>query len=122
MDNEDQADLLRKRIKQEKFTGDYKILVRENLTNDRKPPRPIHKIPPFYPPELKELGITGTVLMWSIVDETGRVVEVAIEETTDERFNEVAIEAYLLWRFEPAEYSGERVASLVRLPMSFTLK
>lgn len=120
MEDDDQANRLRKKIKQH-FSKNYVVLVREENSAALKSPQPIHRVPPFYPPELKESGVTGTVVMWGIVGHTGRVVEAIIEESSDERFNEVAMEAYLLWRFEPAEYEGTLVTCSVRLPMTFTL-
>lgn len=87
-----------------------------------KPPVPLVRIAPVYPPELKRNRVQGTVNVVFIVDEFGNVKRPSIEKSTNREFNENALKAVRQWKFEPGEKDNKKVKTRVRLPLSFTLR
>ncbi|MCB1120236.1 MAG: energy transducer TonB [Verrucomicrobiae bacterium] len=87
-----------------------------------KPPVPLVRIAPVYPPELKRNRVQGTVNVVFIVDEFGNVKRPSIEKSSNREFNENALKAVRQWKFEPGEKDNKKVKTRVRLPLSFTLR
>ncbi len=79
--------------------------------------------PPVYPPMLRNLRVTGTVVARFVVDTIGCVepASVQFESAGDELFENAARRALLTWRFQPAATNGHRVRILVRQEFSFRL-
>ncbi len=87
-----------------------------------KPPIPLVKISPQYPPELKRNRVQGEVHLIFIVDEFGNVKRPRVSKSSNREFNENAIKAVRQWKFEPGEKDGRKVKTRVRLPLSFSLR
>lgn len=87
-----------------------------------KEPKIKESVPPVYPPELKRERIEGEVVLVFVVDEAGRARKIDVESSTDERFNQAAIEAVEATLFEPGEKDGKLVKTRIKLPISFTLR
>lgn len=87
-----------------------------------KPPVPLVRIAPVYPPELKRNRVQGTVQVVFIVDELGNVKRPSIEKSSNREFNENAIKAVRQWKFEPGEKDNKKVKTRVRLPLTFSLR
>ncbi len=87
-----------------------------------KPPVPLVKVAPAYPPELKPSRIEGEVHLIFIVDEAGNVKRPKVSRSSNRKFNESAIKAIRQWKFEPGEKDGKKVKTRVALVMSFTLR
>ena len=98
---------------------DGMIYEREHLD---KPPVPLVKIAPAYPPDLKPSRIEGEVHLIFIVDEAGNVKRPKVSKSSNRKFNESAIKAIRQWKFEPGEKDGKKVKTRVALVMSFTLR
>ncbi len=79
--------------------------------------------PPIYPPALRNMRITGSVVARFVVDTAGRVepASVQFESGGDELFESAARRALVTWRFQPAATNGHRVRILVRQEFSFRL-
>jgi TonB family protein len=74
-------------------------------------PKKIHDVRPVYPPEAKEKGIEGIVLVEATVDAKGIVTNARPVSSGNEALMKAAIEAVRQWRFEaPA-----------RAPVTFTV-
>lgn len=57
---------------------------------------------PVYPPEAREAGIGGYVVVRYDVDAEGRVVNArVVESEPEEVFDEAALQAVSRWRFQP---------------------
>ncbi len=82
-------------------------------------PKAVYQAPPEYPDELVRQGISGKVTLVFVVDKSGRVKNIDIDETTDSRFNQAAIDALKKWRFEPGTKGGDPATFKLRQPMLF---
>jgi TonB family protein len=91
------------------------------LSEVDKPPRIISAVPPRYPMEYKQNGITGKVVLQFIVDENGMPADVKIASLTHKGFADAAIEAAKQYKFSPAYYQGKPVKTRVKLPIMFDL-
>ncbi len=85
-------------------------------------PKPIKRVSPVYPPELKAKRVEGEVRLVFIVQEDGSVEDVRVSRMTSPAFVEAAIEAVKQWKFEPGMIDGRPVKTRVHLPLSFSLK
>jgi protein TonB len=83
--------------------------------------RLVHKVPPTYPPELRQAKIEGTVYVVFVVDKDGRVEQPTIESSPHQALDGPVLEAVRRWRFEPAQISGEKVRSKMRVPIRFAV-
>ena len=85
-----------------------------------KKPRPLVQAPPTYPFELRRRKVEGSVSVFFVVDEDGRVVDPRVERATDPAFERPALEAVRQWRFEPAVRGGQKVKARMRVPLRFS--
>ena len=85
------------------------------------PPKPIRKVDPVYPPELKRQRVESEVLLTIVVLEDGSVGDIRVRKMGSPAFAEAAAKAVKQWKFEPGYKDGKPVRSLVRLPLSFNL-
>jgi protein TonB len=85
---------------------------------DQKP-RVLIQTVPRYPPEMRRKKVQGTVYMTFLVDRSGRVVEPAVEKSTNPAFDGAAMEAVRQWKFEPGTRQGEKVQFKMRIPITF---
>lgn len=73
-----------------------------------------------YPAALREEGVGGTVTLWILIDETGAVRNVQVQESSGlPELDAAAGEVARLMRFAPAENAGERTAVWVSQPITF---
>jgi len=76
-----------------------------------------------YPSELRQMGLTGTVMLRFRVRADGTVEPASMEvvSATDTRFGEAARRVALTMRFRPARLDRQPVAVWVTLPVNFNL-
>jgi TonB family protein len=89
------------------------------LATKAKRIRIISAVAPAYPLSLRLGHVNGRVLMTFIVETDGRVKEAQILESSDERFNDSALEAIRRFTFLPAEGPLGPVQDLVSMPIYF---
>jgi TonB family protein len=75
------------------------------------PPRKIHDVKPVYPPEAKEKGIAGSVVLEATMDAAGTVTDVKALKGHD-LLVPAAIEAVRQWRFEPLPGTPKRIMTV----------
>ena len=76
-----------------------------------------------YPIELYDNGLEGSVVVQFAIDEQGKVQEVEIVESTDERFNVAAVEVFQkMRRWKPGEQNGKPVKVYFTFPLNFKIK
>ena len=93
------------------------------LSEVDQPPRPLVKVPPFYPLSARAKGIEGKVELVFVVQADGAVSDVEVTDAFSGRiFVEAALRAVKQWRFKPGTKDGEPVATRVRLPLCFKLE
>ena len=86
------------------------------------PPEVVKKVEAAYPAWARLSGLEPTVIIDSLVSETGKVVKTRIIEGAKNAagFNQAAEQAVRLWKFRPATIKGLRVK--VWLPVSVQFK
>jgi TonB family protein len=84
--------------------------------NDAKNPRPV------YPPEAKEKGYRGQVLLRVEVLSSGSVGQIEIKRSSGYGvLDQSALKAVKQWKFIPAKQEGVPVAVWVNIPLTFEL-
>jgi TonB family protein len=91
-------------------------------SNVNGPPILILAYTPFYPAELKQLGIEGEVVLVFVISSQGYVIDPIVESATDDRFSQEALRTIRAWQFIPARKDGEKPTTRVRQPLAFVLQ
>lgn len=80
--------------------------------------------PLTFPPHALRLHMHGTVLLRVLVDESGKPVEVVIEQSCGYPLLDRSAREQVLasWRFQPASAGGHAVRAWARVPVSFELR
>src|SRR5690606_13154295 len=74
----------------------------------------------YYPPLLRDAGIGGSVLVWFFIDETGRVKNHRLRESSGHKaLADAALRVAELMQFTPALNMDKRVPVWVSLPIEF---
>lgn len=77
---------------------------------------------PEYPESARRAGRQGSVLLRVLVDEHGRSKKIEIHQSSgSDALDRAAAEAIRRWRFIPARYGDQPVASWIRIPIDFSL-
>jgi len=84
-------------------------------------PRTRSQTPPVYPFEAKRGGVSGSVTVEFMVNESGGVVGPRVVESTDAIFNDAALRAVARWRFEPGRKDGRIVSFRMAVPVVFSI-
>lgn len=84
-----------------------------------KRPEPVSQVAPTYPAELRKAKVEGVVTLIFVLDETGRVEDPRVENSSRSEFEKPALEAIRKWRFSPGEKDGQAVRTYIRVPMRF---
>ena len=80
----------------------------------------ISRVEPRYTREAKENDIEGIVIIETIIDKEGRVVDTRVLKNLPYGLDSAAIEAVRKWRFRPATLNGRPVAVYFNVTVSFT--
>ncbi|MBN1907648.1 MAG: TonB family protein [Deltaproteobacteria bacterium] len=92
------------------------------LSEVDEPPRLTKSLPPRYPFEAKQKGISGKVKLRFVVDSNGVAREPQVVSAEPKGiFEEAALEAVVKYKFKPAKKGGKAVDCIVLLPISFDL-
>lgn len=93
----------------------------EETVEVQKMPELIEAVNPVYPEEAKKNGIKGKVYLKVFVDEGGIPKETKVLKSTNEIFNQPAIDAALKCKFTPAIKDDKPIAVWVVIPYKFDL-
>ena len=77
---------------------------------------------PIYPSELRKSKIEGSVTLFFILDENGRVSEPRVENSSRPEFEKPALDAIRKWRFRPGMRQGAPVPTIIVVEMEFSLR
>jgi TonB family protein len=82
----------------------------------------IYKQQPVYPPQMKEAGITGTVVLQAVIGKEGDILnlEVLSPEVHPDLIS-AAVDAVKNWKYEPTKLNGENVEVVTMINVNFTL-
>ena len=88
------------------------------------PPQPIPEtIKVEYPELLKKAGISGRVILWLYLDDTGKVEKVQVNISSgNEMLDKLAVDAMKKARFKPGLQRDVPVPVWIQFPVSFKLK
>jgi TonB family protein len=87
------------------------------------PPLLIFRVMPQYPPDARQSGFEGEVVLRAVVDQRGYVEPRIQVVRSQPPFDKYAIAALRQWRFEPGRDSADRpVRVLIEVPMAFKLR
>jgi TonB family protein len=76
-----------------------------------------------YPAELREAGISGSVIVWLFVDDSGDVAEALLHKRSDHvAFDEAALALVRGMKFRPALMEEEPVAVWIRQRVDFNTR
>jgi protein TonB len=84
-----------------------------------KRPEPISQVAPTYPEALRKAKVEGQVTLIFVLDETGRVEDPRVENSTRPEFEKPALDAIRKWRFSPGQKDGQPVRTYIRVPLRF---
>jgi Gram-negative bacterial TonB protein C-terminal len=84
-----------------------------------KPPKPIHTPDPAFNDYGREFHLTGTTILWTVVDETGHTQKLHIEKPLGCGMDEHALEKVHEWRFEPATRDGKPVPVMINIEVNY---
>lgn len=87
-----------------------------------KRPEPVSQVSPTYPPEFRKAKIEGMVTLVFVLDETGRVEDPRVENSSRPEFEKPALDAIRKWRFSPGMKDGQAVRTYIRVPMRFRVQ
>ena len=82
------------------------------------PPTKIRNVAPIYPPEAREAGVEGVVILELIVGQTGDVSEVTVLRSVP-MLDAAAVDAVKQWQYVPTLLNGEPVDLLMTVTMNF---
>jgi TonB family protein len=73
---------------------------------------------PGYPLELIRANVHGTVTLYAVIHSDGKVGDIRVLNSPDERLDSYAAQALARWKFVPAERAGKPVAleAVVKIP------
>jgi TonB family protein len=77
---------------------------------------------PAYPEEAREAGISGVVVLDTLIDDEGIVQDIVVERSPDESLSDAAMRAVEQWTFQPALLEGEPVTVRFILTVNFRLQ
>ena len=87
--------------------------------------RPLYKqnTSPRYPPRARRMGYEGLVMLKVLVDENGRVADLAVFKTSGyAALDRAAISSVKTWLFEPGTEDGKKKKMWVKVPIRFQLE
>ena len=76
------------------------------------------KSDPGYPLELMRANVHGMVTLYAVIHSDGKVGDIRVLNSPDERLDAYAAKALARWKFVPAERAGKPVAleAVVEIP------
>jgi TonB family protein len=84
-----------------------------------RPLRPVFRVPPVYPAELREEAVSGEAQLEFVIDRHGVAQLVRVRSATHEAFGYAAATAVSQWCFDPPTRDGEPVDIRVVIPFNF---
>jgi TonB family protein len=78
-------------------------------------------IPRYYPRELRAAKVTGTVVLEIVVGRDGKIESIAVDNASDPRFGQPALDVASHLRFAPARVGRTPVRTRVLLPIQFAV-
>jgi TonB family protein len=84
-------------------------------------PEKISGAPPVYTELARKAGVTGVVIIESIIDEEGNVTNAQVLKGLPMGLDEASLEAVRAWKFKPARFEGRPVKVYYTLTVNFDI-
>lgn len=84
-------------------------------------PKAVSQTRPMYPSELRQAGVTGSVVVDFVVMADGTVRNAFALRSTEPRLEAAAVEAVSQWTFDPGRKGGNAVQTRLQIPIVFTV-
>jgi TonB family protein len=84
-------------------------------------PEKISGAPPAFTKEARKAGVTGAVILETLIDEQGNVTDIKVLQGLPKGLDQAAVEAVKTWKFKPATLEGRPVAVYYTLTVSYTI-
>ncbi len=81
----------------------------------------LSRVEPVYPEIARRSHQGGTVILQTVIDESGRVINVEVVKGLGFGLQQAAIDAVSRWRFKPATMNGRSVKVFFNLTVQFSL-
>ena len=91
------------------------------VTGDVQKPIKIQEVQPQYTDLARKARIQGVVIMQTIIDKEGNVIDVKLLKSLPMGLGDAAVEAVKQWKYEPAMLNGKPVAVYFNLTVNFRL-
>jgi protein TonB len=101
----------------EQVTDDGALRVGGNI----KAPRKTKDVRPVYPPEARDAGVQGVVIIEIRVETDGRVGRARVMRSIP-LLDQAALDAVQQWEFEPTLLNGAPVAVVMTVTIQFALQ
>jgi RNA polymerase sigma factor (sigma-70 family) len=93
-----------------------------NLAELDEPPAPLYQGHPVYPAGMKAEGSSGQALVEFTIGPDGTVSDAQVIKSSDPTFEQPALDAVRLWRYQPGKIAGQAVGTRVQVPMLFSMQ
>lgn len=97
--------------------SDHEVAQTYTLGEVDDRPKPVEQAEPEFSREHR--GLTGTVRVGFVIDESGNVLNPRVAESNNRELDELATKTVAKWKFKAAKKSGEAVPVRVIVPMRF---
>jgi len=84
-------------------------------------PKALFSPDPEYSEEARKAKYQGTVVLWLVVDASGRPQQIRVQRSLGMGLDEKAIEAVKQWKFDPARKDGQAVPVMINVEVNFRL-
>ncbi len=91
------------------------------VTGEVIAPQLVVKVDPEYPEGARRDRVTGRVTLQAIIDDKGKVRDVKVMSSPDDRLASAARKAVRKWKYQPAKLKGKPVAVYFTVVVNFTL-
>lgn len=81
----------------------------------------LNKVTPVYPASAKEAKIQGEVVLHAIIDENGKVEQLAVVSSPDNALSQSSIDAVRQWTYKPYLLNGKPTAVDTTINVNFSL-
>jgi protein TonB len=81
----------------------------------------ITRTQPVYPPIAKVAHMSGTVVLRAVISKSGSIVDLNVVSTTNQMFNNAALDAVKQWKYKPYLLNGEPTEVDTTITVNFTL-
>lgn len=93
-----------------------------NIGGDVLPPQKVHAPQPRYTEDARKARIEGVVILQTVVDTEGKIVDVKVLKGLPYGLTESATQTVREWRFKPATKQGQPVPVFYMLTVTFSIQ